>query len=451
MSNIIKLRKGLTVKLKGVAKPETGRLGPAEVYGICPGDFEGVKPKVEVKEGQSVKAGDVLFTNKDFPEVKYCSPVSGTVKGVVRGERRRVLAIEITPSQENEYRDFGVKDISALSAEEAKALLLEGGMLGQFRQLPYDVCATSDAQPKGIFVSAFRDMPLAADFNYEIEGNEKAFEAGLQVLAKIAPTHVSFHKTQTALIKKFKSSEYQQHIFDGKCPAGNASVQVNNIDPVNKGETVWMVDPMVVVFIGRLVNEGKYDVHRRIAIVGSCVTSAGYIETLPGQTMQHMLEGNLVRTDHIRIINGNPLVGTKTSFEGYLSSAVSEVTVMPEGDNVEEVRGWIMPRSKQISFSRTYLPWLLSHSRKYDVDARIKGGQRHMIMSGEYDRVFPMDIYPEQLIKAIIAGDIDRQEQLGIYEVTPQDFALAEFLCSSKMELQRIVREGLDKLRKENM
>ncbi len=422
----------------------------AKEYSVSPLWFEGISPKVIVKEGDTVKAGDVLFENKANPAVKYCSPMSGTVRLVERGERRKLLAIHIDPTDQIEYKEFEKVDLAEFDAEKAVQLLADTGMLAMVRQLPYDVCVDSTELPRDIFVSAFRDMPLAADFEYELEGNEAAFQAGLTLLSKIGKTHLSTHAKQKAAALK-KAKDVELHVFEGPCPAGNVSVQINHIAPVNKGDRVWMVDPMHVVFIGRLLNEGRFDLRRRIAVVGSLVTSPGYVETIPGTSFKEIFEGNMVRTDHVRLINGNPLTGVQGNMQSSLSVFSSEVTAIPEGDNVNEFLGWIMPRSKQFSVSRSYLPWLLSHSRKYDVDARIKGGNRHMIMSGEYDKVFPMDIYPEYLIKAIIAGDIDKQEQLGIYEVSPKDFALAEYVDSSKMELQRIVREGLDKLRKENM
>jgi Na+-transporting NADH:ubiquinone oxidoreductase subunit A len=239
------------------------------------------------------------------------------------------------------------------------------------------------------------------------------------------------------------------NIFDGKCPAGNVGVQVNNVLPVNKGEVVWTVDPASVIIIGRLFNSGKVDLRRIIAIGGSEIKEPSYVETLIGTPLSVVLSGRLVTKEHIRIINGNPLTGKKTTIDDYTGAATSEVTVIPEGDNVNELLGWILPRTKEYSTSRSYFSWLFG-KRAYNLDARIKGGERHMIMSGEYDKVMPMDIYGEYLIKAIIAGDIDKMEQLGIYEVSPEDFALAEFVDSSKLELQRIVREGLDMLRKEN-
>jgi len=247
-----------------------------------------------------------------------------------------------------------------------------------------------------------------------------------------------------------KATDVEVVVFDGPCPAGNVGVQVNHIDPVNKGEVVWTVDPTAVIFFGRLFNTGKVNLMRTIAIAGSEVKQPAYMDALVGTPISALLEGNIDDARKVRIINGNPLTGRPCTLDDFLGAHTSEVSVIPEGDDVDELAGWIMPRFKEFSANRSYCSWLFGKKKQYALDARIKGGERKMIMSGEYDRVLPMDIYGEYLIKAIISGDIDKQEQLGIYEVSPEDFALAEFVDSSKLELQRIVREGLDILRKEN-
>jgi Na+-transporting NADH:ubiquinone oxidoreductase subunit A len=239
-------------------------------------------------------------------------------------------------------------------------------------------------------------------------------------------------------------------VFDGKCPAGNVGVQVNNIDPVNKGEVVWTIgDPTVVLFIGRLFNTGKVDLKRTVALCGSEIKNPAYVDMLVGEELSTLLSNSYDAGKSVRIINGNVLTGKPISKDSFLGAHSSEITVIPEGNDADEMLGWILPRFKQFSVNRSYFSWLCG-KKNYALDARVKGGERHMIMSGEYDKVLPMDIYGEYLIKAIISGDIDRQEALGIYEVAPEDFALAEFVDSSKLELQRIVREGLNILRKEN-
>ena len=453
MANVIKLSKGLDITLQGKAEEKKIQLKSNGKYALVPDDFEGVVPKVVVKEGDHVKAGDALFVNKQYPDVKFASPVSGTVSAVVRGERRKVLCVKVDADAQQSYVEFGKKDVSKLDGQGVISALLEAGIFGYINQLPYAVSTNPSVLPKAIFVSALRDKPLACDFQYEAKGQEQDFVTGIEALSKIAKTHVGLGiqpDFQTE-IRRLGIDKYAElTIFDGKCPAGNVGVQVNHIDPVNKGEVVWTIgDPTVVLFIGRLFNSGRVDLRRTVALCGSEVKQPAHADMLVGEELATLLSNSYDAQKHVRIINGNVLTGRPTTKDGYLGAHSSEITVIPEGDDADEMLGWILPRLKQFSVSRSYFSWLLG-KKQYALDARIKGGERHMIMSGEYDRVLPMDIYGEYLIKAIIAGDIDRQEALGIYEVSPEDFALAEFVDSSKLELQRIVREGLNILRKEN-
>ncbi len=445
MANVIKLRKGLDINLQGKAEEKRIQLKSNGQYALVPDDFEGVVPKVVVKEGDKVKAGDALFVNKQYPEVKFASPVSGTVREIVRGERRKVLCVRVDADAQQEQVDFGKKDVSKMDGKAVIDALLEAGIFGYINQLPYAISTNPSQTPKAVFVSALRDMPLAGNFEFEVKGQEGDFQTGLTALSKIAKTylgcgvHSSFENCQNVEV----------NVFDGPCPAGNVGVQVNHLSPVNKGEVVWTVEPTVVLFIGRLFNTGKVDLRRTVALCGSEIKAPAYVDMLVGEELATLLSNSYDADHHVRIINGNVLTGKPTTKDGFLGAHTSEITVIPEGDDVDEFAGWIMPRFNQFSVNRSYFSWLFG-KKKYALDARVKGGERHMIMSGEYDKVLPMDIYGEYLIKAIITGDIDRQEALGIYEVSPEDFALAEFVDSSKLELQRIVREGLNILRKEN-
>ena len=427
MANVIKLHKG-------------GQ------YALVPDDFEGVTPKVVVREGDTVKAGDALFVNKLYPEVKFASPVSGKVCEVARGERRKVLYVKVQADATQQYIDFGVKAVAEMSGQQVIDALLDAGIFGYINQLPYAVSTNPSVMPKAIFISALRDKPLACNFEFEVKGEEQNFQTGLTALSKIAKTYLG-----CGVHSSFENyRDVEINVFSGKCPAGNVGVQVNHIDPVNKGEVVWTIgDPTVVLFIGRLLNTGKIDLRRRVALCGSEVKSPAYVDMLVGEELSTLLSNSYDAEKNVRIINGNVLTGRPTTKNGFLGAHTSEITVIPEGNEANEMLGWIMPRFKQFSVNRSYFSWLCG-KKKYALDARIKGGERHMIMSGEYDKVLPMDIYGEYLIKAIISGDIERQEALGIYEVAPEDFALAEFVDSSKLELQRIVREGLNILRKEN-
>lgn len=449
MTRVIKIRKGLDIHLKGKAEKVKTGISLSDEVGLSPLSFPGLTPKVVVKDGDHVKAGEALFVNKRCQSVSFASPVSGIVTSVVRGERRKVLNVILKPDTTQEFVDFGKKNVEALSKQEVIDSLLASGLFGYINQLPYAVSTTPETNPKAIYVSALRDKPLAADFEFELIGNENDFQAGLTALSKIAKTYLGIGRGQSSESLQ-GAKDVEVNIFDGPCPAGNVGVQINNTNPINKGEVVWTVDPTVVIFFGRLFNHGKVDLRRIIAVAGSEVKKPAYAEVVVGQKISSVLSNNIpTDNSHLRIINGNVLTGHKCSIDDFLDAQASEVTVIPEGDDADELLGWIRPRLSQYSTSHSYFSWLIGE-KEYALDARIKGGERHMIMSGEYDKVLPMDIYAEYLVKAVIAGDIDKMEALGIYEVSPEDFALPEFVDSSKLPLQSIIRNGLDMLRKEN-
>lgn len=450
MERTYKLKKGLDIRLAGDAQWRLNRLGMASLYAVRPADFHGIVPRLLVKPGDKVRVGDALFTDKATERIRVTSPVSGTVKEIVRGARRKILHVTIEPSATQAFAEFSKPDLAAATREEVLGLLLNSGIFAFVRQRPYDVVASPDDEPKAIFVSAFSKMPLAADFDFVVEGREAYFKAGVKALAKLAPLYVGIRPEQkdSAILPL---PEAEVNVFDGPNPSGNVGVQINHVLPVNKGETVWTLGAEEVIFVGELMETGRVNLTRRIAVAGSEIISPEYVETLIGTDLATILKENVTNSEHNqRIIDGNPLVGRKAAIDDFLGAHTTEVCVLPEGDDKHEIFGWIMPRLDQFSANRSYLSWLFGKNKVYSPDCRIKGGERHMIMSGEYDRVFPMDIYAGYLIKAIISGDIDRQEALGIYEVSPEDFAVAEFVDSSKLELQRIVREGLDILRKEN-
>ncbi|MBQ5644450.1 MAG: Na(+)-translocating NADH-quinone reductase subunit A [Bacteroidaceae bacterium] len=447
MHKVVKISKGLNINLKGAPVKEMTSVETPKFYALMPADFTRVTPKVVVKPEDAVKAGDPLFVDKNIPELQFVSPVSGKVVAVNRGERRRVLSVVVESDGKFESVECKAKDVLSLSADEIKADLLKAGLFAFMRQRPYDVIADPKDAPRAIYVSAFDSKPLAVSFEVALKGNEDDFQTGLDALSRIAPVHLGICACQKAtaltVAKNVKTT-----IFKGPHPAGNVGVQINKTAPVNKGEIVWTIGAEEVIFIGRFFNKGKLDFTRTIALAGSEVKNPSYSKVVLGAQLTNILAGRLENKYENRIIDGNVLTGKKTTADGFLGAFSTQVTVIPEIMGGDEMLGWAMPRFGMYSTSRSYFSWLFP-SRKYAIDARIKGGERHMIMSYEYDKVFPMDIYPEYLLKAIITGNIDKMEQLGIYEVAPEDFALCEFVDSSKLELQRIVREGLDKLRAE--
>ena len=447
MHRVVKISKGLDIKLKGAPVASMTSIEAAKLYALMPADFTRVTPKVVVKPEDTVKAGDVLFVDKNAPELRFVSPVSGKVVAVNRGERRRVLSVVVESDGKFESVEYKAKDVFSLSGDEVKADLLKSGLFAFLRQRPYDVIASPADSPRAVFVSAFDSKPLAVDFEVALKGNEDDFQTGLDALSRIAPVYLGVSAKQTAAALSV-AKNVTTTVFKGPHPAGNVGVQINHVAPVNKGEVVWTIAAEDVIFVGRLFNKGRVDFTRTVALVGSEVKNPSYSKVVLGAQLSSLLNGRLSTENELRIIDGNVLTGRKTTADSFLGAFSNEITVIPEIMNGDEMFGWIAPRFSMFSTSRSYFSWLFP-KRKYAIDARIKGGERHMIMSNEYDKVFPMDIYPEYLIKAIITGNIDKMEQLGIYEVAPEDFALCEFVDSSKLELQRIVREGLDKLRAE--
>lgn len=444
MANVIKIRKGLNINLKG--KPTTAffDVKPSGEYAILPDDFHGVKAKVMVKPEDHVKAGGVLFVDKNNPEIKFVSPVSGVVTQVERGARRKVLSVRVAPDAEQQHEVFEAKKLSSMTGEDVKELLLKAGLFGFFHQRPYDRVANPSQAPRAIFVSGFDSKPLATDFEIVLKGEETNFQAGLTALSKMAKTYLSISAKQTSTVLT-QAKDVELNVFDGPHPTGNVGVQIHHLAPINKGETVWTISAEAVLFIGRLLNTNKIDFTKTITLVGSEVQTPSYCKMIMGAQLIPLFIGRVNTERPLRYISGNVLTGTQVNENGFLTAHANQVTVIPEGSDIHEAFGWIMPRFNDFSVSRSYFSWLRK-KKEFTLDARIKGGERHMIMSNEYDRVFPMDIFPEYLVKAIIAGDIDQMEALGIYEVAPEDFALCEFVDSSKLELQRIVREGLDAL-----
>ncbi len=446
MANVITIKKGLDINLKGKAPEVMLNSGKSATYAIVPDYYSGITPKVVVRPGDKVKAGSALMIDKNRPEIKFVSPISGEVAAVNRGEKRKVLSIVVTPDAQNDYEEFGKKSVASLKAEEVKEELLNAGMWPFIKQRPYDIVASPKDSPRDIFVTAFNSAPLAPNFDFLVKGQEVDLQTGLDALAKLTSGKVYVGVKKGSSVK---ANGVEVVEFEGPHPAGNVGVQINHIKPVNKGEVVWTVNATDVILMGRLFNKGVADFTRLVAITGSETTEQGYVKAIAGCTIESLVAGKVKSGEHVRIISGNVLTGTKVGMADYLGAYDCQITVIPEGDDVNEFFGWAVPGFGKYSVSHSYLTWLTGKGKEYVLDARIKGGQRAMIMSNEYDKVFPMDIMPEYLLKAIITFDIDKMENLGIYEVAPEDFALCEFVDTSKIELQQIVRNGLNLLYKE--
>lgn len=449
MANVIKIKKGLNIPLVGEADNVIINAAKSTRYALVPDDFHGIVPKILVKGGDKIKVGTPLMCSKNRPEICFVSPVSGEVVEVVRGERRKVMEIVLKSDDKFDAVDFGKPDVAKMTAAEIKETLLRSGLFPYIKQRPYDIIANPEDTPRDIFVTAIDSAPLAPEFPLVLKREEESLKAGLEVLTKLTGGKVYLGVDNNNPVSvTLPGCEVVR--FEGKHPVGNVGVQIAAVAPVNKGETVWTMSAFDLLLIGRLFNTGKLDFTRVIALTGSEIERPEYLKTVVGCSVDVLLNGNLKDDGrNKRIISGNVLTGTHIDEKGYLRFYSSQITVIPEGDDCNEFLGWAMPGFGKFSVSHTFLAWLRGGKRKYDIDARIRGGERGIIMSGEYDKVFPMDILPEFLVKAVIAFDIDKMENLGIYEVAPEDFALCEFVDTSKLPLQQIIRNGLDELMKE--
>ncbi|MFK8295660.1 Na(+)-translocating NADH-quinone reductase subunit A [Capnocytophaga canimorsus] len=448
MSNDIRIRKGLDIHLEGEAEKITRQLPLAKMYGLKPSDFHSVVPKLIAKEGTEVKAGEAVFHDKKDERVLFPSPVSGKIAEIVRGERRKILEIKILPDTEQVFKDFGSKDPAKMSAEQIKDFLLSTGAWTFIKQRPYDIIAGADTTPKAIFVSACKTNPLAPDYDYVLKGKEKQLQTALTALAKLTTgkVHVSVFKNSS--LSPFRNlKDIVLHNVSGPHPAGNVSTQIAKIDPINKGEVVWVVTPQDLVVMGELFLTGKLNLTRTLALTGACVEKPQYVSVVAGAQVSSVVNGN-VKSSGTRVISGDVLTGKKVSEDGFLGYYDDQITAIPEGDDYEFF-GWNKPVFNKISTTRAMTFSWLNPKKKYNLNTNTNGEHRAFVMTGMYEEVFPLDIYPMQLLKACLYKDLDELENLGAYEVAPEDFALTEFVCVSKQPHQKIIREGLDLMMQE--
>ena len=452
MSKTITIRKGLDIKLVGEAEKVKSAVHFADNFVIKVTDFHGITPKLAVKIGDHVKAGGVLFTDKNRENIRFTSTVSGEITDIVRGEKRRILQINIKATAENQYEDFGVKDVTKLSEEEVKNHMLAAGVWPFVKMRPIDIIANPADKPKAIFISAFDSAPLAPDYDYVLHGENAAFQAGINALAKLTPkVHLTVNGATAPDPTFANAKNCQINKIMGKHPAGNVGTQIHHIDPINKGEIVWTVNAQDVAIIGRLFLTGKMDASRVVALAGSEVKTPKYYKMVIGAPVKNLLADALKEGKH-RIISGNVLTGDKIDATGNLGFYHNQITVIPEGDEPKFLmtKGWLEPGFSKFSVNRSYFSWLRPN-KKYAMDTNLNGEIRNFVMTGELEKVFPFDIYPMQLIKSVIYKDLDLMEKLGIYEVAPEDFALCEFVCTSKIDIQDIIRRGLDEVYTECM
>jgi Na+-transporting NADH:ubiquinone oxidoreductase subunit A len=447
MSKDIRIKKGLDIKLVGEAAQTTSIVAVKGVFALKPEDFHGIIPKLIAKEGAEVQAGESLFYSKSDDRILFSSPVSGKVTEIIRGAKRKIISIKITADGKQSYKDFGKQDVEKMSAEEVKNHLFNSGCWPFVKQRPFDVIANPNQAPKSIFISAYASSPLAANYDYTLAGKEKELQAAVTAISKltIGSVHVSVGKDSNSPFAGLKNIEL--HKVSGPHPIGNVSTQISQIDPLNKGEVVWVISPQDLLVIGELLLTGNFNITRTLALTGSQFEKPAYVSVVAGASISAIVSKN-INTDNARIISGNVLSGTQVSEDGFLGYYDNQITAIPEGDDYEFF-GWNKPVFNKISPSRALTFSWLTPKKKYDLNTNTNGEHRAFVVTGSYENVFPLDMFPLQFLKACMYLDLDEMENLGGYEVAPEDFALTEFICVSKQPHQKIVREGLDLMKEE--
>ena len=446
MSKDIRLKKGLNIRLKGAASPEISGAPRSRTFNIRPADFHLITPKMVIKEGAKIKAGDDIFYNKANESMRFVSPVSGTLKEIRRGAKRVITDIIIEADKEDSYRDFGKTDLS--NAEAVKARLLEAGCWPFIKQRPYDVIANPEVAPKAIFVSAYNTAPMGADYDLILAGKEEQIQAAIDGLKTLTagPIHVGVPKKGNSVFNNING--ISTHNVSGPHPAGNVGTLIGRVDPINKGETVWTIHAEDLVIIGELLATGHYKADRIVALAGSSVKTPKYYRTKIGAEVSTFVYDSGLNEENVRVISGDVLTGNQISPEGHLGYYHSVVSVIPEGDDYEFF-GWNKPIFNKISTTRALTFSWLNPKKEYELTTNTNGEHRAFVVTGAYEEVFPLDIYPLQLLKSCMVQDLDAMEAMGMYEVAPEDFAVTEFICVSKQPHQKIIREGLDLMYKE--
>ena len=451
MSEHIRLKKGLDIPLAGAAPAKIAETVAPDLVAIKPTDFKALVPKLAVKEGDAVKAGDALFVDKMCPSIRFCSPVSGVVQAVVRGDKRKLLAVVVKADKEQQSVKHNAVDLAKMDRKAVVDLLLERGLWPMIKQRPYGIVANPELTPKSIFVSAMATAPLAPDPDFVMEGQMEYLQAGIDALGRLTNggVHFSLDAAKAAGSAMSSLNGVIPHTFSGPHPAGNVGVQINHISPINKGEIVWTVDLVSLAAIGRCIATGTYDMSRVVAVTGPAAENPVCVKAVQGMSLASIAK--YAKKGNVRFISGDVLTGENVGADGYLGFFDNQVTLLEEGDYYEML-GWIKPfRLKKFSFSHLYWSWLAGKKKTYKLDTNTNGGPRAFVVSDVYGKVLPMDIYPVYLLKACLAKDIEKMENLGIYEVIPEDFALCEFVCPSKIEIQKILSDGIDLMLKEMM
>ena len=444
MSNDIKIKNGLTIKLKGAAENILKKAALPESVSLNPSDFHLIIPKMALKVGEKVSQGSVVFFSKKDERIKFCSPVDGTIRDIVRGAKRKIIEIIIDVEKNQNLISPNPQVFADLNTDQIKTILLESGCWPFVKQRPYDVIANPSDNPKSIFISGFNSAPISADLQIILDDQKEEFKEGINVLSKLTSGEINICVNDTSSTFISEIENVKIHKINGPHPSGNVGVQIHHIDPVNSGDRVWTLGAEDVAIIGRYFMTGIYNPIRTIAVSGPPVKYPKYYKTIVGTQLNKIIDDTGIDiNDSLRIINGDVLSGRKVEHDNYLGFYNNTLSVLREG-NRYRMFGWIpFVNNKVPSMYKTSFSWLFPN-KEYDLDTNLNGEERAFVVTGEMEKVFPMDILPMQLLKECMAGNIEKMESLGIYEVAPEDFSLIDYSSSSKIEAQYIIRQGLD-------
>ncbi|MBK7872099.1 MAG: Na(+)-translocating NADH-quinone reductase subunit A [Saprospiraceae bacterium] len=443
---VIRTQRGFDIKLEGEASKTIDSSVQANTFAVQPANFHGMSPipKVEVEPGQNVKAGDVLFYDKRYPEIKYVAPVSGEVMAVNRGEKRAIKDVVILADKNIQYREIPAFNLENGSREELVKFLAEYGGWSLIVQRPFDVVPELSDVPRDIFISTFDSAPLAPDLDFVVEGRGDNFQKGLDVLKKLTPGKIYLGldaRDEKAPIAAFAQAQgVEKYWFNGKHPVGNVGIQIHHINPIRPQDKVWVLNVQDVITLGALFAERRFNAERVVALTGAELKQPAYVRTYLGANIGELIKNNL-KNDHVRLISGDVLSGKTKSEADFLNFHDDQITVIEEGDDFV-LFGWLMPRF--VPSASPALPSYLFPNIQFKANTNTNGEERAFVVTGQYEAVLPMDIYPQHLFKAILANDFEKMEGLGIHELSEEDVALCEFVCTSKQPLQEILREGLD-------
>ncbi len=440
---MIKIKKGLNLPMKGEPRQIIGDANPAKTVALIGCDYHGIKPEMAVKVSDPVKKGQLLFTDKRMPSVRFTSPGAGHVKAIHRGERRTLISvvIELSGNEEVVFKSYSGEQLLNLSRQQIINQLLESGLWTALRERPFSRIANPEQKPHSLFITAMDTNPLAPAIDQILTGNELDFETGAALLSRLTEGRMFLCKAPETKIPELSIKNLSIHNFKGPHPAGNAGTHIHFLDPVHRGKSVWHIGLQDVIAVGKLFSTGQLNTDRIISLAGPSVTNPRLIRTRLGAAVDDLTRNELADGEY-RIISGSVLSGYHANAESaFLGRYHQQISVLPESRE-RQLFGWLSPGLNQYSIKNIVLSKFIL-GRKHDFTTSTHGDVRAILPSGNYERVMPLDILPLFLIRALAVDDLEEAENLGCLELDEEDLALCAFVCPSKQEFGPMLRRNL--------